>query len=162
MKDDEPVVSLHYESKSVSRTWKPVSLEGFEDNPGVDGDFPSLNNYSKIPIFSNRAWEALRPLVGYCSEALPVTHPGGHRYWIINVTDVIDCVDEKRSNFKRYSDGGVMRVVSFHFKENTIQNKHIFKTPKKSGADLIVDDAFRATVEKNGLQGLLFERLSAS
>ena len=47
MPNDEPVVGLHYDCKSVGGSWKPVAVEGFDDNPGVDGDFPSLNNYSK-------------------------------------------------------------------------------------------------------------------
>jgi hypothetical protein len=43
------------------------------------------------PLFSQRAWDALRPLIGAEVEALPSLHPRGAHY-AINVLDVADCL----------------------------------------------------------------------
>ncbi len=160
MQDDEPVVGLHYDSKSVGGSWEPVAVEGFDDNPGIEGDFPSLSNYNKIPIFSQRAWEVLQPLIGYCTEALPIKHPSGQQFYIVNVMDIIDCLDEERSELVRNAaTGRVSEVFKYCFKDDMLDGKHIFKTPLKSGAELFVDDSFRATVEAKGLKGLVFKPL---
>lgn len=160
MEDDEPVIGLHYESRSVAQTWSPVRVEGFNDNPDVEGDFPSLNNYSKIPVCSQRAWDALCPLIENCSEALPIIHPSENPFYIINVMEIIDCLDEEQSELVRNSaTGRVSQVYKYVFKANMVEGKHVFKTPLKSGAELIVDDDVRKTVEANGLKGLIFEPL---
>lgn len=156
---DHHVTKMHSKSISLSASWSPVAVHGFEDNPGVEGDFPALSNRSKIPVFSQRAWDVLEPLIGYCSEALPIRYPTGQPFYIINVMDIIDCLDEERSEVKRYTDGGIMRVVSFCLKTDLLHGKHIFKTPLKSGADIIVSDEFRRWVEENNLRGLRFREL---
>ena len=40
-----------------------------------------------------------------------------------------------------------------------LSGKHIFKLPRESGAELIVDEDFRRAVEGNGLKGLQFREL---
>ena len=160
MPDDEPVVGLHYDSKLVGGSWKPVSVEGFDDNPDVEGDFPSLSNYNKVPVFSQRAWDVLRPLIGYCTEALPIKHPSGQPFHIINVIEIIDCLDEEQSELVRNAaTGRVSEIFKYHFKSDMLEGKHLFKTPLKSGAELFVDDAFRKAIEANGLKGLIFKPL---
>jgi len=121
------------------------------------GDFPSLGNYNMLPVMSQRAWEALRPLIGHCCEALPIIHPSGRPYYIIHVMNTIDALDEDRSEVKRFSDDGIMRVVRYALKSDLLEDQHIFKLPHESGGDLLVDDEFRRVVEENGLQGLIFK-----
>ncbi len=160
IEDDEPIVDLHYEERSVARSWKPIEVEGFDDNPGKDSDFPCLNNYCVIPIFSQRAWDVLEPLVGNRVEALPIKHPSGHSYYLINVMEIIDCLDEKRSKVVRNATTKrISRVLKYCLKTDLLKGKHIFKTPLESGAELLVDDVFRQAVETNGLIGLIFEKI---
>jgi len=159
--DDEPVVGLHYEHRSVAETWKPITVKGLDANPGLEGDFPTLNNYSKIPIFSERAWDILAPLISYCSEALRISHPSGKLFYLINVLEIIDCLDEERSDLSRNpTTGRVSRVSKYCFRTSLLQGKHVFKTPLKSGAELFVGESFREVVEENGLKGLIFEKIS--
>jgi hypothetical protein len=160
MKGKERVLDLHFESRSVARTWKPVTVEGFDDNPGVEGDFPSLNDFSEIPIFSQRAWDALHPLIGYCCEALPIRHPSRKPYYIINVMEIIDCLDEERSELTRNDvTGRVNDVIRYAFKTKLLEGKRIFKTPLKSGAGLFFDEEFCGIVKTNKLRGLLLKQL---
>ena len=156
--EDWWVRDLHFESRAVSSVWKPVPVIVF-DAPRGEGDFPSLSTYSKIPVFSRRAWHALRPVIGLHVEALPIRHPAGG-YFIINVLDLIDCLDEERSVVRRHEEGGrIYRVDSYCLKAQLLAGRHIFKTPLKSGAETLVDDVFREAVETHGLKGLVFAEL---
>src|ERR1700722_19861314 len=85
------VVDLHYESTRIAQDWSRITVEKLESEGGSYrlGDFPALNDYSEIPIFSERAWGILRPLIEPYVEALPVEGPLGHGFFIINVLEII-------------------------------------------------------------------------
>src|SRR5579884_164354 len=157
---DERVTGIHYEDRSLSTSWTPVTFHGFDDNPPEEGDFPSLSNFWRIPVFSQRAWDALHTLVGYCCEALPIIHPTGKPFYIIHVMETIDCLDEARSELTRNPvTNRVSRIFRYALKTNRLRGKHIFKLPRESGAELLVDDVFRKAVEDNDLKGLIFKEL---
>src|SRR5687768_2477735 len=80
--DDERVVDVHYQDVPLAPNWKPIVVHGFEDNPSIEGDFPSLSNFWTIPVFSQRAWDKLCFLIGYCCEALPIVHPTQSPFYI--------------------------------------------------------------------------------
>ncbi len=101
MADDDQVTDIHYQDTQLTPSWKPVVVHGFDDNPEIEGDFPSLSNFWRIPVFSQRALDCLRPLISYCCEALPIIHHSGKPYYIIHVMDTIDCLDEDRSELRR-------------------------------------------------------------
>ena len=155
--DDEAVTDVHFTDEPLAANWKPPVAFEFEDNPPKQGDFPSLSNYNEIPVMSERAWEALRALIGHCCEPLPIIHPSGQPYYIIHVMNTIDALDEDRSEVKRFSDGGIMRVVRYALKHDLLRGEHIFKLPRESGGELLGDDEFRRVVEENSLQGLIFK-----
>ena len=154
--DDQMVVRLHYTDDPVAESWVPPRVYEYEDNPPKQGDFPSLSNFFIIPVMSQRAWDTLRPLIGDCCEALPVIHPSGKPYYIIHVMETIDALDEERSELERYPDGRVAVVDRYALKYDLLEGKHIFKFPRKSGAELLLDDEFRRVVEENKLKGLRF------
>src|SRR5208337_5689908 len=60
----------------LSSHWKPLRTEySLTEKPLPDGDFPSI----AVPaaVFSERAWDVLRPLIGGVVEALSINHPNG-------------------------------------------------------------------------------------
>jgi hypothetical protein len=157
--DAEPVIGLHFVARRVGASWKSVSVEGFEDNPGVESDFPSLNDFNRIPIMSERAWEALRPLIADAAEPLPINYRGSkRRYLLINVFNQIDCLDPRRSKFSR-AGRKIDQVYHYALKTDLICGAHLFKLPLESGADLLVDEAFRRAVEEHKLKGLKFKEI---
>jgi hypothetical protein len=160
MADDDRVTNIHFQDIALASKWRPVVAHGFDDNPETEGDFPSLTNFNEIPVFSQRAWVALCPIISYCCEALPIMHPSGELFYVIHVMETIDCLDEDKSDLRRSAiDGRVNRIFKYSFKPHMMHGKHILKLPLKSGADLIVDDVFRSAVESNDLKGLLFKEL---
>ena len=157
--DNERIVNVHYTDAVLAHSWIAPVAHAFEDNPEVEGDFPSLSNYNAIPVMSQRAWDVLRPLIRYCCEPLLIIHPAGEPYFIIHVMETIDCLNADRSEVIRYTDGGIMQVVRYSFRPTMLNGKHIFKLPRESGAELIVDDVFRNEVESKGLLGLQLKEL---
>lgn len=158
--DDERIVQVHDIDSPLADQWIAPVAHGFDDNPETEGDFPSLSNYWRIPVMSQRAWEALRSAIGYCCGALPIIHPTGKPYFIIHVMDTIDGLDCAKSELTRNaSSGRVNRIFRYAFKHDMLQGKRIFKLPLESGGELIVDEDFRRAVETNGLKGLRFKEL---
>jgi len=154
------VLGIRRIDHSLLDEWVPPTAHGFEDNPPRDGDFPSLSDYNEIPVMSQRAWEALRPLIGYCCEALPFNHPSGDPFYIIHAMETIDCLDDERSELTRNATTGrVNQIFKYAFKPGMLEGKHIFKLPIESGGELLVDDEFRKVVEEHGLKGLQFKPL---
>jgi hypothetical protein len=154
------VCGIYFDDRPLATSWKPLEVAVFRDDLPLDADFPSLGDYSDLPVFNQRAWDALRPLIGYCCEALPIIHPSGKPYYLIHVMETIDCLDRERSEFTGDGKHGrISWVHRFSLKTEMLKGKHIFKLPHMSGGDLLVDEEFRKVVEANGLKGLLFKPL---
>lgn len=69
----------------------------------------------------------------------------------------IDALNLIESEFTRNSvSGRVNRIYRYSLKEEMLHGKHLFRLPLESGGEVLVDDVFRETVEKNNLKGLLF------
>jgi hypothetical protein len=153
----QDLIAMHTRQERVAQRWKPISV--MAPRPLTVGDFPSLVEFAVIPVFSKRAWDALRPLLEPAVEALPLVHPSGE-YVLINVLEQLDCLDETRSTLTRNEvSGRVNRVYAYAFRQDLIEGKRIFKTPLKSAAELFVDEEFRHCVESNELKGLKFKPL---
>ena len=158
--DASRIVNVHYSDTPMAGSWTAPVAHGFEDNPEDNGDFPSLTTFRRIPVLSQRAWDCLRTLIGYCSEALPIVHPTGQQYYIIHVMDTIDALNEHRSELWRNPvTGRVGDISRYALDHGMIEGKRIFKLPRESGGELLVDDEFRKAVETNRLKGLLFKEL---
>lgn len=158
--DNKRIVDVHYTDTPLAGEWVAPIAHGFEDNPPTEGDFPSLSNFWRIPVMSQRAWDALRPLIGHCCEILPIIHPSGKPYFIVHAMETIDCLDCANSELSRNAaTGRVCRIFRYAFKPGMVAGKHIFKLPLQCGAELIVDDEFRQFVEDNRLKGLKFEEI---
>lgn len=158
--DSVRVVQLHFTDRPVLADWATPVAHGFDDNPTTEGDFPSLSNFNEIPLMSQRAWETLRPLIGDWCEALPIVHPIGKPYFIIHCMATVDALDVAKSEVTRNATTGrVNRVFRYALKHDLVRGRHIFKLPRESGAELLVDDDFRRTAEGSGLKGLQFKEV---
>lgn len=159
VEESDRVVDVHFSDQPAISAWVPVQVFGFEDNPSAVGDFPSLSNFFRVPVVSRRAWDILQPFLGHCCEALPIIDPTGNAKFIVHVLDTVDCLDLENSEVERFEDGGVMWVERYSLKTHMVLGKHMFKLPRRSGGELLVDEEFRRIVEANGLKGLKFKEL---
>ena len=158
--DHTRVVDMHFTDKPLADSWIAPVVHGFEDNPAANGDFPSLSDYNQIPVMTVKAWNALRPLIGYCCEALPISCSTGDLLFIIHVMQTIDCLDRHKSEFTtNATTGRINRIHKYCFRHFLLAGRHILKLPINCGGELFVDDKFRRLVEVNSLKGLTFTEL---
>jgi hypothetical protein len=150
------VFAAFRDCQSLAGWWKPIPIE-VDSSTGPAGDFPSL--YRRAPVFSEQAWEALGPLVAHVAEALPIIYPNDRKYFVINVLDMVDCLDHSTSIIDRYSDGRISHVEHYTFHPDRLTGKHFFKIPESAGLEVLVSDEFRQAVESHGLKGLVFQQL---
>lgn len=115
---------------------------------------------SNFPIFSEHAVQMLTSYLESNVELLPLQHPT-ESFYAVNVTRVIDGLDYENS-IVEYVEGHpnvVRKVLRFAFKLDIIRDYPIFKTPVHKRLRVFVTDAFKNTVEANGLNGFTFELL---
>lgn len=118
------------------------------------GDFPSL--IPNVPVFSRRAVEALRDLLEGHGEILPVMI-SGDEYFLLNVTRVVDALDESNSEVIRFEGSSkVLNIRSHSFYEEKLFGIMIFKIPQVITMDVFVTDAFVERVRSAGLKGFWF------
>lgn len=81
-------------------------------------------------------------------------------FYVINVTDIIDCLDYDKSEIKRFpSSGRVMRVTKYSFIKSKLKNAIIFKLPEFVKTTCYVTEEFKKVVEENHIKGFKFEEL---
>lgn len=143
----------------LAQQWTPMRVEAtLSDEPVLQGDFPAIG--WAAPVFSKRAWNVLRPLIDQVVEALPLIHPLGQPYYVINVLDITDCLDLDRCQTNKSLDNPrFSRIYSYAFNEDMIKGKHIFKSVAMKGLDTYVSSTFTRLVEDNGLCGLRFPQI---
>lgn len=82
-------------------------------------------------------------------------------FYVINVTDVIDCLDYDKSEIKRFpSSGRVMKVIKYSFIKSKLNNAIIFKLPEFVKTTCYVTEEFKKIVEENKIKGFKFEELN--
>ncbi len=153
---DYDVTNIHSKFEPISTTWKPIVLEVIEDSPPDLGDFPSLVDRRRIPIFSERAWNVFEDRMCGVAEGLPVTTTTGTPLRMIHIFKPLAALVEDRCSFGRFSDGGVRRVNQFCFDWAVIGQELVVKLPPTLGGDLLLSEQFRKTTEQQGLRGLNF------
>jgi|SRR5579871_2008818 len=153
-KDIRPFRTLNGTRRA--ETWVPVTVEWdpatTPAHRGKAVDFPALGGLGYV--FSERALELLFPLIGDKIEALPLDSRKG-KYYVVNVLNLIDALDESRSDIKRISGGRIDVIVKHVFIPGATEGQHIFKLKQEPLGPVYVSPQFKKAVEDNRLDGLL-------
>ena len=155
-RDQRGLLEAFCDCKSLADWWKPIPVQ-VDSSVCGPGDFPSLDCHA--PVFSERAWVALSPLIGHAAQALPLIYPDDQVYFVLNVLELVDCLDQSESVIDRYSDGRISHVEKYVFIFERLKGKDFFKIPETAGLEVLVSDRFIGAVESNGLKGLIFKKL---
>jgi hypothetical protein len=139
--------------------WQPVPMERsyatVRKNRGKPVDIIDL--MAGDLTFSDRAVEVLTPLVGDVIELLPLAYDGPGHFQVVNMLDIVDCLDEERSTIdRRYSNGDIASVKKYVFKPGSTDGHHLFKC-KQFDLHNLVSAEFKALVEEKGLVGAYFK-----
>lgn len=148
-----------FDGTPVAGSWAPPRVEVLVDKEGADrppGDFPSLGGYA--PVFSRRAADVLRDVLEDAGELLPLDSPDG-TYVVLNVTRVLDALDEDRSEVRRFkSTGRIMNIDRYQLIPDRIGDAGIFKLGQIPRMYTFVTDRFVRRVLDAGLEGFDFSR----
>ncbi len=148
-------------------------LESWSD-PGVyvmhpklkKGNFLGFGDASGTFIADAKASQELEDLFEISGELLPFTFQG-EPFHVVNVTNVIDVLDEDRTQWVYEKGSGPVESYVFH--ENRLIETPLFKIPQENSMDVFAveglkddDDEFKGRVEQCELLGLTFEKVWSS
>jgi len=151
---DEPVRRLFSKGEAASWPREVIDLNVLKSNR--KGEFPSL--YGWIPVFSEKAWDILKFYIGPAVQVIPVTC-NGECFFLVNVIEVIPCLDHQKSVIQKNSITGQVSSISNHyFNTEMLQGKYIFKIPETKGLEVYITDKFKSIVSQNNLEGLTFDK----
>lgn len=89
-------------------------------------------------------------------ELLPLDVEG-IEYKLINITNLVDCLDEKKSEVKYFKNSiDVKRITTYIFYTDLLINVKLFKIPQQKRTEIFATDAFRDKILESGLTGLEF------
>jgi hypothetical protein len=117
------------------------------------GDFPHF--FGDVLLLSTRAKAILQDLMAPSGEFLEMKY-GNESVYAFNVTNVIDVLDENKSEVKRFkSSGRIMSIERYEFIPHLLEDQVIFKIPQQK-VRIYVTDKFVKRVNEHGLVGLEF------
>ncbi len=109
-------------------------------------------------VIDEQAKEILMSHIGHEVELLPIDIEGQPHY-IVNIINVIDCLDKENSEIKYFKSNPtkIMRIVKHVFHEEHTVDSFMFKLP--SITPMFCTQKFKDLVEQNEITGLRFDRL---
>lgn len=122
------------------------------------GDMPHW--MTGVVLFSERAAEVLRPLIGHCGEFLPMNWAEG-RLVAFNVCPLVDAIDFAACMVPREPQPKCWVAQldpPLAFKPEAIEGRPIFKVPQFACTPF-VNETFKRRCEEAGLEGIGFERV---
>lgn len=158
-RDDDFELIRGLGSAAVARTWEPppVRLLSYDDRTGqrrAYADLPWLGEHTLV--LRDDTIEALRPLLRPFGEFLPLACSEA-RLALVHVTNVIDALDEERSEILRFpTSGRIMKIARHEFKHRVVVPPQAFKIPQMPrGAIFLTEDLVR-NIDAFGFKGTTF------
>ena len=151
--DDVVEFMQRFVGKPIRRRWKTEYGLKFVPRPEPKGDFPNLGTH--IPVLNSKAVKALADLLKPNGELLPAVCDN-EKYYLFNVTKIVDALDEENCRLDRFDDGRVSYIEKYSFFEEKLIGMTIFKIPQWLLSNAFVTDTFVQRVEAAGLKGFKF------
>lgn len=134
--------------------WEEAELEVDGDRPPVRPDCPYL--WGPIPVLSDRGRRALEDLLGGDVEWLPARLEG-ERYWLANVTNLVDGLDRERSDCEWLEGEGIIWVREYQMREAAVDGQAVFKLSDDPLDFPFVSEEVKRRAEEEGIVGLSFK-----
>jgi len=163
LQDNALNITRRFDGTPIGSSWSPLKVGVCEDEntgPRQSSDFPAFKRH--IPVFSQRAVDALEDLLKENGEILPLKCDdpkcNNDVYYAYNVTCVADVLDHDKSEIVRFkSSGRIMDIEQYFFEADRLSNLVIFKIPELPTMNVFVTEPFIQRVQEAGLTGFEFE-----
>lgn len=151
----EHPIETNFKGDSKIPLWTPPIL--YTNNKRKYNDFPRY--LSGHPIISEKVKDILLPIIAEEVETLPLAHPD-LKMFMLNITNIIDCVDYRRSVIKLTGKGNFARFIKLIFDFSKIpESTYMFKIKETAIVQVFVTEKFKELVEFHGLKGLDFSEV---
>lgn len=158
--DADYEVFAAFDGSPRAEHWRPVlvrRVRADEHHEFKPSDFPWLG--TDALVMRKKAVDALRGMLETSGEVLPLATEDGTELFVLNITRVLDAVDEQHSQILRFPGSDrIMRIKSIVFREPIVRGVDIFRLPHRASSTY-VSDRFVEAVQAAGLKGLLFNRV---
>lgn len=152
--DDSFYISKHFfNGKPLSAGWRSPKVSVFRKSYRLN-DFVIYKPH--VPVFSQRAKDALEPLISPYVEIRPLIEIKKRPYFLLKILHVVDCLDMSRSELTESPDrpGHYIHAGRLFFDVNKIPDAPIFTVPQQRLP--FVRRAFIETVLQHKLTGVGF------
>jgi len=146
-------------------SWSPPAVFIYKPKHKA-GNFYNLSN--GLLIADQRAAGALRNLFEKAGELLPLPYKD-ELYHVLNVTSVVDCLDQNKTEWETTDTGFRYLIKRYVFRPERLKGSPIFKIPEKVLTSIFLvegllrpEQEFRAIVSGEGLKGLIFKEVWSS
>lgn len=141
-----------FKGQNLARDWQPAEMQTYKRRKF--NEFPYL--IPEKPIVSEKVMQILKPHTPTEVEFLPLLHNEFELY-LMNVTNILDCVDWQRSEAKWLYEKYFMRFNKLVFDFAKIpKDTYLFKTEELATTKVFVTELFRGLIEEHQLPGLDF------
>ena len=143
---------------SVGDAWRPIAVEWIDDdlNAGKPkSDYPTLGS---TPVLSQRAVDELLDVLVENGELLPLDGDLAEKYYVYNVTRILDALDTEKSDAIWFGTGRIMMMKQYAFHGAQLEGVTIFKVPQLR-VQVFATEPFVKRVESSGLTGFSFREV---
>jgi hypothetical protein len=151
---DNDIAAERYESlrcKGKPINWPaPLTIVGDEEDVGIPEADIGFINIGSI-VLAETSYALLKNVVAQYGQLLPL-NLDGRSLWLWNVTNIVDALDSKKSEFNSY--GGVVSPI---FSGEKIGQSIAFKIKEDNFTNIYCTDQFVKLVKQNELTGLDFD-----
>lgn len=151
-----------FDGRSLQSTWEPIRVERITEDEGqkwIPGDLPG-HNVGDL-VLNRRAKDKIGAFLEQYGELLPLVCDDGE-FWTLNVTCIIDALDEHQSVALKSSEPGRLLMISkYVFRPEALENAILFKIPQNRRGMPLVTTPFVELIKSYGLTGSVFKQIWA-
>mgnify|MGYP007056189962 CR=1 FL=1 len=147
-----------WDSKPLGEFNRKIECKAIRDRKGrILGDYPNF----AVPAISEKAKNVLGGYFENLVEIFPLETGKLGKYFFMNITNVLDCLDEEKSDISYFSSGRIKEIKSYDFKKNlNYDSLRIFKLKNYERGKIFVSEETKNRIEKSSLVGFKFIAIS--
>jgi tetratricopeptide (TPR) repeat protein len=153
------IVFIQLNGSSLSAYWQPIKFERVTKDIGMVFDKPSDFPWygSEALVMREKARDLLEDIFNQNGEILPLETDDDVKLFVFNC-QVINALDEERSDLERFKDGRIMWINKYEFIKSKLLNTDMFRIPLRASS-IFVSERFVERYKSAGLVGLEFEEV---
>jgi hypothetical protein len=158
---DGDSLKLRFDGTPRAASWVPLKVERVSQDVGLffpePSDFPAGCGF----VVSRAAKERLGSLLEEAGELLPLDCCDG-QFWVLNVTRLLDALNEEKSKVVRSKETGRILMIHRHSFHPERLGPELFKLTQDPRGSIYATDTFVNRVKATSLKGLDFKLVWAA